>query len=118
MVGTVSTSVCLTQRRVDQQAHPAATGRQEAVYTVYRRVQLCNWAILAQLDSSGREHVVANSSRILKGAEIHYGTTEKECLSVVVGIKKFRVYLYGTRFKVFTDCDVLDGVVTSGGEVK
>ena len=68
-------------------------------------------ALLAQLDSSGREHVVAYSSRKLKGAEIHYGITEKECLSVVVDIKKFRVYLYGTRFKVIADHSALSWLI-------
>ena len=59
-------------------------------------------AILSQVDN-GKEYACGYESRILKNAEIHYGITEKECLAVVFGVKKFRVYLYGTRFRIVSD---------------
>ena len=59
--------------------------------------------ILAQYSDEGNEHVIAYGSRLLKGAEVHYGITEKECLAVIYGVKQFRVYVYGTKFKIITD---------------
>ncbi|CAF0725133.1 unnamed protein product [Brachionus calyciflorus] len=64
-------------------------------------------AVLTQVDENGNEYVVSYNSRLLKNAEIHYGITEKECLSVVWAIKKYRVYLYGTNFDVITDHSAL-----------
>jgi hypothetical protein len=40
------------------------------------------------------EYVVMYGSRSLKGAKIHYGITEKECLAVVWAVKQCRVYIY------------------------
>ena len=60
-------------------------------------------AILAQHDDNGDEYVCEYASRILKGSEIHYSITEKECLAVIWAIKLFRHFLYGTHFTVITD---------------
>ena len=65
-------------------------------------------AILSQVDENNKEYVCAYASRILKGAEIHYGITEKECLAVIFGVKTFRIYLYGTKFKIITDHSALN----------
>ena len=58
--------------------------------------------VLGQLDSQGREHVIAYGGRSLSKAERNWCTTEQECLAVVEGIKHFRTYLT-RRFKIFTD---------------
>ena len=65
-------------------------------------------AILSQKDDTGNECVIAYASRSLKGAEINYVVTEQECLAVLFAIKQFRIYLYGTHFKVITDHNALN----------
>ena len=64
-------------------------------------------AILGQIGDNNKEQVCAYASRVLKGAEIHYGITEKECLAIVWAIKHFEVYLEGTTFTVITDHSAL-----------
>jgi hypothetical protein len=63
----------------------------------------CVGSVLGQKDDEGREYVIAYGSRMLKGAELHYSITEKECLSIIFSIKHFRVYLYGKKFSIITD---------------
>jgi hypothetical protein len=64
-------------------------------------------AVLAQKDEENKEYACAYASRVLKGAELHYGITEKECLAVVYAFKQFRIYLYGSKFKIVTDHSAL-----------
>ena len=64
-------------------------------------------AVLSQLGEDGREKVIAYASRVLNKHERNYTITELECLGVVFGIKQFRPYVYGTKFKVHTDHSAL-----------
>lgn len=43
------------------------------------------------------------TSRVLRGAEINYFTTELELLSVVNCLKKFRMYVLGSPLTIITD---------------
>jgi len=48
----------------------------------------------------------------LKKAELNYTITEKECLSVVFGVKENRIYLYGVDFTAITDHGALVYMLT------
>ena len=64
-------------------------------------------SVLAQKDEDGNEYVVAYSSRLLKGPEIHYSITEKECLALVLAVKTHDPYLICRKFTVVTDHSAL-----------
>ena len=59
--------------------------------------------VLGQLDSSGREHVIAYGGRALRPDERKWSVTELECLAVIVGIETYKHYLSQHKFKVYTD---------------
>lgn len=52
-------------------------------------------------------HVVEYFSRRTSEVESRYHSYELETLAVVRAVEHFRHYLYGRRFKVFTDCNSL-----------
>ena len=60
-------------------------------------------AILAQLDENKVDHPIAYFSKTLSKAERNYSVTERECLAVLLAIKQFRPFLYGTHFTIVTD---------------
>lgn len=65
-------------------------------------------AILVQIDPETKaENLIEVLSRPLRGAELHYTTTEKECLAVVWSVEKLRCYLEGVPFKIVTDHQAL-----------
>ena len=50
-----------------------------------------------------QQHQVVYASKKLAPAETKYSTLEKECLGIVWGLTKFRVYLAGKSFILQTD---------------
>ncbi|XP_075527109.1 uncharacterized protein LOC142559392 [Dermacentor variabilis] len=63
-------------------------------------------AVLLQ-EFDGVLHPLAFASRALLPAEKNYSVTEKECLAIVFALRKFDVYLDGTKFVVQTDHSAL-----------
>nr|XP_018672786.1 uncharacterized protein zf(cchc)-26 isoform X2 [Ciona intestinalis] len=59
-------------------------------------------AVLMQVHE-GKYFPVSYASKKLSSAERRYSTIERECLAVVWGVKKFMMYLYGTKFVIQTD---------------
>ena len=70
-------------------------------------------AVLAQLDEQGTEKVVCFAGRALNEAERRYTTGERELLAVKWAVRKFKCYVYGVSFDVFTDHKPLVHVRTS-----
>ena len=58
--------------------------------------------ILSQIQK-GKETTIAYGGRALTTPETRYNTTEKELAGVIYAIKRYRAYIYGTHFKIFTD---------------
>ena len=58
----------------------------------------------------GKEKLVLYASRTLSSAEQNCAQLDKEGAAVIFVIKKFHQYLYGHRFKIFTDHKPLLGL--------
>ena len=59
--------------------------------------------MLSHLQEDGSDRPMAYASRSLAPAEKNYLQTEKECLSVEWGVKKFHQFLFGKQFVVYSD---------------
>jgi hypothetical protein len=64
--------------------------------------------VLAQPGEGGLDHPIAFSSRKLSTTEQNYTTTEHEGLAMVYALQKFRHYLLGSHFKMYTDHSALE----------
>jgi hypothetical protein len=60
-------------------------------------------AVLTQPGEGDIDHPIAFASRKLSDSEQNYNTTEREGLAMVYALQKFRHYLLGKHFKMFTD---------------
>ena len=72
----------------------------------YLQMDASNIALSVELYQEGedKEHrTIAFASRTLLAAERNYTTTEKELLSIVFAVKKFRTYLLGNQTIIRTD---------------
>ena len=67
-------------------------------------------ACLSQLNDKLEEKPVAYISRTLNKAELNYSTTEKEMLEAVWAMHKFRFFLFGQNFNLYTDHQALRGI--------
>ncbi|UYV83385.1 hypothetical protein LAZ67_23000839 [Cordylochernes scorpioides] len=68
--------------------------------------------ILKQQHPDGTLHPVQYYSRALRPHEKNYTITKLECLAVIDSVEKFRIYLAGVRFTIFTDHHALQWLKT------
>ena len=68
-------------------------------------------AVLGQR-AEGKPYVVYYSSKTLNEAQRNYTTTEKELLTVVYALDKFRAYLLEAEIIIFTDHTTLKYLLT------
>ena len=60
-------------------------------------------ACITQHNAEGQEQVIEYDSKSLTKAEVNYSQIEKQALSTINGIQKFRRYLLGRHFTLRTD---------------
>lgn len=75
--------------------------------------------ILAQ-PGEGLDHPIAFASRKLSSADHNYTTTEREGLAMVYALQKFKHYMLGAHFKMYTNHSALKYLVNKpvlGGRI-
>lgn len=60
-------------------------------------------AVIFQEDEEGGEHPIEYFSKKLTTAQRNYSVTERECLAVVLAVKRFRPYIDLMKFVIITD---------------
>jgi hypothetical protein len=76
--------------------------------------------VLAQPEEGDIDHPLDFARSKPSTAEINYTTTERERLDMVYALQKFRHYLLGGHFKMFTDHSALKYLVNKlvlGGQI-
>ncbi|UYV73270.1 hypothetical protein LAZ67_10002416 [Cordylochernes scorpioides] len=68
--------------------------------------------VLKQVHSAGKAYPVQYFSRALRVHERNYTISELECLAIVESVEKFRVYLMGRKFTIFSDHHALQWLKT------
>ncbi len=70
-------------------------------------------AIIGQLDEESKEYVIAYASPSNNKAESNYPSYEGDCLIVVWVVIHFRPYLYGTKFTLYIDHQLIKWLMTN-----
>ncbi|UYV60681.1 hypothetical protein LAZ67_1001875 [Cordylochernes scorpioides] len=68
--------------------------------------------ILKQVHPDGKVYPVQYFSRTLRSHEQNYSISELECLAIVESVEKFRIYLMGRKFTIFSDHHALQWLKT------
>jgi hypothetical protein len=68
-------------------------------------------SILAHLGIGDLDHPIAFARKNLSDSKHNYNMTEREGLAMVYALQKFKHYLLGKHFKMFTDHSALEYLV-------
>jgi hypothetical protein len=68
-------------------------------------------AVLGQTKDK-KHHAIAYASKTLKGPQLNYAITEKELITIVFAIDKFRSYLVGAKVIVYSNHAALKYLLT------
>ena len=63
--------------------------------------------MISHVFPDGNERPVAYASRTLSASERNYSQLEKEALSLIFGLRRFHQFLYGRKFTLVTDHQLL-----------
>lgn len=82
------------------------TDRYQSYHVTVDSSKLGHGAVLTQWDGNKRRIISYFSKSVPKHMQ-KLGATKLETLGLLAALKHWRVYLHGTKFKVFTDCSAL-----------
>jgi hypothetical protein len=68
-------------------------------------------AVLGQTKDR-KHHIISYASKTLSRPQLNYATTEKELLTIIFAIDKFRSYLVGAKVIVYTNHTTLKYLLT------
>ena len=60
-------------------------------------------AVLLQRDEQGKPHIIEHFSKALAKPQRKLSIPVLECYAIIMALRKFRPYIFGTHFKIFTD---------------
>ena len=69
--------------------------------------------VISHILEDGTERPISYASRTQSPTEKNYSQLDKEAAAVMFGVRKFHTYLYGRRFKIYTDPKPLLGLLQS-----
>lgn len=71
-------------------------------------------AVLVQRDAANKPRIIACASKVLSKCERRYPQTQREALAVVWATERFRFYLLGNEFTIWTDGEANEYLYSDG----